>query len=462
MKKINLYWLLTFFLFLIIFLPSILTDGMFLDGVTYSAISNNLANGHGDFFNLHYTKTIHAKFHEHPPLVFIIQSFFFKAFGSSFYTERVFGLFISLLTVFGIAKVWCLFHDKEQQKFNWVPIVIWLCVPLVMWSYRNNVLENTMGVFTLFASFFILKSLINNSWGYLVFGGVFIVFGGLSKGPVAFFPLVIPFIYGLLYKTKNYSLYNSFALFGVVILIGFVLFLLFPDLYNNITLYLNKQLIPSINNNREVTTANRFYILLVLLKELLSPIFALSFIVALAHFKKIKLTLPKQTILFGLIALAASVPLIISFKQRDFYLVPTIPFFALSAGCFLIKPIRLLTALISQSFLNWTKRIVVVLFIFFGGFVFISQKGNSRDKVLLEDVYKISSIIPEGSVISTIKQIQTNWLLIAYLSRIGYISLDDKRQHQYLLTKKEEGCPKGYVKIGVDLELFYLLKRASL
>ena len=461
MKKINPYWLLTFFLFLIIFLPSLLSDGMFLDGVTYSAISNNLSNGHGDFFNLHYTKTIHAKFQEHPPLVFIIQSYFFKLLGSSFYTERVFGLLISLASVFGIAKIWGLFQSTKQEKFQWVPILIWLSVPLVIWSYRNNVLENTMGVFTLFACFFILKSLINNSWGYLVFGGLFIVFGGLSKGLVAFFPLAIPFIYGLVYKTKNYSLFNSFALSGIVVLIYFILFFLYPDLYNNITLYLNKQLIPSLNNNREVTTANRFYILLLLLNELLFPFFVFIFIVALARFKRIKLTLTKPAVLFGLIALSASIPLIVSLKQRDFYLVPAIPFFAISAGYFLIKPIQLLTALISQSILNWIKRIVVFLVIFFCCFIFISPNISSRDSVLLEDVYKIASIVPDGTIISSVKEIQTNWLLIAYLSRIGYISLDKGVRHQHLLIKKGENFPKGYVKTNVDLELFYLLKKSS-
>ena len=461
MKKINPYWLLTFFLFLIIFLPYLLSDGMFLDGVTYSAISNNLSNGHGDFFNLHYTKTIHAKFQEHPPLVFIIQSYFFKLLGSSFYTERVFGLLISLASVFGIAKIWGLFQSKKQENFHWVPILIWLSVPLVIWSYRNNVLENTMGVFTLFACFFILKSLINNSWVYLVFGGLFIVFGGLSKGPVAFFPLAIPFIYGLIYKTKNYSLFNSFALFGVVVLIYFILFFLFPDLYNNIILYLNKQLIPSINNNREVTTVNRFYILLLLLKELLFPFFVLIFIVVIARFKRIKSTQTKPLVLFGLIALSASVPLILSLKQRAFYLVPAIPFFAMSAGYFLIKPIRLLTALISQSILNWTKRIVIILILFFCCFIFISPNVSSRDSVLLEDVYKIASIVPDGTIISSVKEIQTNWLLIAYLSRIGYISLDKGRRHQHLLIKKGENFPKGYVKTNVDLELFYLLKKSS-
>lgn len=48
-----------------------------------------------------------------------------------------------------------------------------------------------------------------------------------------------------------------------------------------------------------------------------------------------------------------------------------------------------------------------------------SDNGSSRDSVLLSDVYKISAEIAEGGMISSSKELQTNWLLIAYLSRIG-------------------------------------------
>jgi hypothetical protein len=91
-----------------------------------------------------------------------------------------------------------------------------------------------------------------------------------------------------------------------------------------------------------------------------------------------------------------------------------------------------------------------------------SDNGSSRDSVLLSDVYKISAEITEGGMISSSKELQTNWLLIAYLSRIGYLSLDKNKQHQYLLTKKDEHCPKGYKKSNIELKLFCLLEKDSL
>lgn len=91
-----------------------------------------------------------------------------------------------------------------------------------------------------------------------------------------------------------------------------------------------------------------------------------------------------------------------------------------------------------------------------------SDNGSSRDSVLLSDVYKISAEINEGGIISSSKELQTNWLLIAYLSRIGYLSLDKNKQHQYLLITKGKTYPKDYKKVNIDLELFCLLAKTSL
>jgi hypothetical protein len=83
MERLFGYLQLQFFFALHV--PPLIQDDMFLDGVTYAAISKNLAHGYGTFWMPHYTQTKDAVFHGHPPLVFGIQSFFFRVLGDSLY-----------------------------------------------------------------------------------------------------------------------------------------------------------------------------------------------------------------------------------------------------------------------------------------------------------------------------------------------------------------------------------------
>lgn len=75
-------------IFFILICPNFLTEGMFMDGLMYSAISKNLANGIGTFWNPYLSETLFPEFHEHPPLAFGIQSIFYNLFGESFYVEK--------------------------------------------------------------------------------------------------------------------------------------------------------------------------------------------------------------------------------------------------------------------------------------------------------------------------------------------------------------------------------------
>ena len=79
------FWLLLIGLFLILVSKSLLTEGMFLDGVTYACISRNMACGLGSFCNPCYTQTIGPVFHSCIPFPsafgFWTRSIFFQGFG---------------------------------------------------------------------------------------------------------------------------------------------------------------------------------------------------------------------------------------------------------------------------------------------------------------------------------------------------------------------------------------------
>ena len=76
-------------------------EGFFLDGYTYAVLGKNIA-GSGNGLVPFYNKFVHTRFHDHIPFVFILEALFFKVFGVSYLTARVFiGLF-SLALVLGI------------------------------------------------------------------------------------------------------------------------------------------------------------------------------------------------------------------------------------------------------------------------------------------------------------------------------------------------------------------------
>jgi 4-amino-4-deoxy-L-arabinose transferase-like glycosyltransferase len=459
--------MLPIILFFGLLILPLLQEGMFFDGVTYSAISKNMANGYGSFWNPHYTKVLYPSFHEHPPLVFIIQSFFFRLLGDSFYTERLFCLLIALLTVLGIVKCWGLVSDNTEMKSHyWLPILFWLLVPMVSWSYKNNLLENTMGVFSVFSVYFILRALIENKIVFIFWGGLFIVLAFLSKGFVGIFPLIVPLIFGMVFNQSKKSL--SYFLF-IIIFTVFTMFLLVklsPEIVENITKYFEQQLFPALNNKREITTSNRFKIVFDLILDLsIILIFVFYFVFSEWKSKSKELFFGNKNFLFFiLVAISASIPIIISLKQRKFYLIPSIPFYALAFSFLVYQSTKERLDRIPAGALKWFNRFSCAIL---GAILFFStfRAGKySRDEAILKDIYMISNYIPQGTVIGTTKELWSDWTLVAYLSRVGYISLDCDNEHEYLLIDKNRGdiAPTHYKPTDLNLINYRILKSEKL
>ena len=98
MMNKNMYlpwWILTVAVVLAFTLPVLVQDAMFQDGMLYSCVSHNLSLGIGTFWFPQYSKLNIAgipSFHEQPPLVFGIQSLFYRVLGDSIYVDRFYTL----------------------------------------------------------------------------------------------------------------------------------------------------------------------------------------------------------------------------------------------------------------------------------------------------------------------------------------------------------------------------------
>jgi 4-amino-4-deoxy-L-arabinose transferase-like glycosyltransferase len=453
------FWGITLAFFLFQLLPWLVKQGMFLDGLTYSAISRNLAMELGSAWSPHYTLTFHPQFYEHPPLVFILQSWFFRLLGDGLYVERIFTFLTAVFCAWGIYKTWALFEDKEKSSFAWLPIFFWISIPAIAFSFRNNMLDNVVSVFSLFAVYFISRAMREKKYYLSLIGAIFILGAFFSKGPVGLFPLILPVLYILSFKVENKGkIMMHFALLNATLFLGiFLLFHFIPESKENLVQYFNQQLLPAIKGEREIKTSNRLFILGQVFTSLAVP---LLLILLIALFKHRSLTIRpherQKSLYFFLIALSASLPLVVTLKQSRVYLLPSLPFYVMALSYFFLptlKDLLLNKRLLVRKYLKIVQLSFLVLLV---AYTIFSFQRYDRDENLIEDVKTLTQIIPEGSIISTQGHCD-DWVLIAYLSRYGNISLDcQERRDYHLLLKKEVPDSDQFVLQKVELNLFKL------
>src|SRR5262249_33680561 len=129
-------------------LPRLAHRGMFLDGITYASISRNLAQGRGRFWEPFYTATIYPAFHEHPPLVFFLQSLWFRVFGDRWFVERLYCATVGIASAALIAATWRTVREESAARNDeWLPILLWMSAPVVSWAIVGNMLEATLAMF---------------------------------------------------------------------------------------------------------------------------------------------------------------------------------------------------------------------------------------------------------------------------------------------------------------------------
>ena len=432
------YLLLTSFsIFLIIVSPSLFSEGMFLDGTLYAGVSKNLAHGLGDFWNLHYTQTVYPVFHEHPPLVFGIQSIFFTVFGDYFWVERIYSFLCFICYCYLTLKLWKLLVGNMNQA--WLIVLFYALIPLITWSTANNILENTMSIFTLYAAYCYFSYQKSSKKFYLIVGGVSIALAFLCKGFTGLFVWVLPFAFFLFSKEKEKEkekvkfkwkfLLEQVVFIGSTLMFFLILFFIYPPSFESLTLYFERQVVGSLKNIETVNS--RFYILSKLITELLIP-FGLILILYLWK-REVRFVISRSTKRLSLIliftGLAGVVPILISMKQSGFYILCTFPFFILAFNLLIKSKIDFFHDLLlkqkSHNNHKFLRSISICTFVVSLVISTISFVSVSRDKDKLQMVKMSASFLQNQDIILIEKHLMEDWSWHAYYMRYLNVSLSD-------------------------------------
>ncbi len=453
-------------IFLCIISPFLLSEGLFMDGLIYSTVSKNLSNGIGDFWNPHFTNYVAPVFRGHPPLAFGIQSIWFRIFGDNFIIDKLFSFSTFCITAFVLIKIW----KQLGLKHAWILLFFWMLIPIVQWSTTNNVLENTMTIFTSLSVLFYLKSQENKRFIFLTLTGIMLALALLSKGPVALFPWSFPIIlwFCIRRKTLRYSIIDtSFIILST--LLPIVLLMFFSSAAKESLFgYLDVQVINSLKNI--ATVDSRFWILQKLLKQITMPLILLLIIYFRGSRMKFDsaLNYPKRRmqLAFILLALSGILPIMISMKQSGFYVLGTFPFFAI-AFSLIVYPY--VDAFINRFDFS-SKRFIVFQVFSFG--IFLSGIGLAlafkntipREEVKINDCHLILSQLNTGDNINILPSMSQDWSLCGFFARFKNVNLDPtlENSHEYLLVDNQfynDTILKRYKLVPLKTKQFTLYQR---
>jgi 4-amino-4-deoxy-L-arabinose transferase-like glycosyltransferase len=460
-----LFYLLCLALLLIISSNVLFTNTMFVDGLIYSTISHNLSLGIGSIWDLHFTKTMYNDFHEHPPLAMYIQSWFYPIFGESRLVDKIHSLTMIILHAFLIIQLWKTI--SKSKEISWVPVLLWVVTPVVFWSSSNNMLENTLSLFTTLSVLFMFKSQQKQWFLYVLLSGLFISLGFLTKGFVAFFPLILPFFIWLFLRNMSFSklFFTSLLLVLFAVLPIFILFLISPAAQQAIFAYIEIQVVKSVSSI--VTVDSRFFIV----KRLFSELLVSLSICLIVYFSVKKRAANFQTkhantptiFVFLALGLSAVLPIMISMKQSGFYILPSYPFFMIACTLLFEKEFLYLTRYLTTAgkiinrftFTVFSLLAVGIILSTYFGF------GYGKDKSKVHDMEKIIQVVPEKTMVTICPNLVEDWSLFAYYKRYKLIDFDPNHFRKYLLTNKNSctdfKIPQDYAKVPlktIEYELY--------
>ncbi len=415
------------FLFLAV-ISDVVTRGMMPDGTLYAGIARQLAAGDGSFWFPPNYLVDPASFHDHPPFGLWLQSLFFSILGDAFWVENAHAVAMLLLTCIIIYRL-----AIAETGNGWYAVLTFLIFPTCAFTYTNNFLENTVALLTLASVAAAVASVHDRMPARLALAsGFLIVLATLTKGPVGLFPLAVyPLMWLCGRSSVNTSLPRLCMLQLATVCGVLAALLLLADTREAARAYIDAQLVSTFSGARQIQFG-RTYLLSRLGFNLVGPI--LCAVLLLAAFR-LRPLFSRAVMLYFLIALSASLPLLISPRQYIHYLLPSFPFFALAIAVCASPVIKQVSLAISASVLG--RRLALVVPFVMAGVLCISialKFGNiSDDPAQLNAAARFAEVVPAGAILGLCEGEQPDLRLRMYLFRFYTIRVEDSVDRPMLI-----------------------------
>lgn len=407
---------------------NLLTRGMFMDGLIYTSVADNMANGIGSFWHPTYTATQFPDFYEHPPLMMWLLSLWFRLFGTGMMAAKAYSVAVLLLTAALMVGVWKQLGFK--LSLGWLPLLMLTLIPDVALAAHNNYLESTMTLFVLASVWLVLRG---KGAGWHLLAGLMLVAAFLTKGPTGLFPLALPLLMWLFGERKGIwpMVGNTLLMVAGFAVPMAVLWFAVPDAAEFLTKYIDNQVI----GGSQLPIASRTYVVttlfthtaVVLLVAVAAALFGI--LNKKASWRPTRDSWRRFGLMFAL-ALCGTLPMMVSTKQRAFYLLTVFPFVALAVAALLEPLVRHYEKQLQRPAMTVATVVVLVAAVVANA---LHWQKPGRDKAMLTDMDQIAPLLQAGEMVSVTPDLASDNSLHGYYYFYHHVTLDPEGVHRHLI-----------------------------
>ncbi len=431
---------------------NLLTRGMFMDGLIYTSVAANMAEGVGSFWHPVYTATQFPQFYEHPPLMMWLLSLWMRLFGTSMMAAKGYSVAVVLLTAALTVGVWKQLGFKTS--LGWLPLLMLTLIPDVALAAHNNYLESTMTLFVLASVWLVLRG---KGVGWHLLAGTMLAAAFLTKGPTGLFPLALPALLWLFGTRKGFgqAAVGTLAMAAGLATPMALLWFCVPDAQEFLRKYFENQVI----GGSQVLVTSRTYIVKTLFSHTAVVLVVALAVVLFGILKKSALWRPTRDSWrrFGLVfalALCGTLPMMVSTKQRAFYLLTVFPFVALAVAALLEPLARHMEKQLQRPAMT-VATVAVLMAAVITNALHYGKPG--RDKAMLHDMDVMAAEVHDGELVALAPELASNNSLHGYWYFYHRVALDANSQHRHLIAA-DDVADTTYIEVPLPTEEYRLYR----
>lgn len=467
-------------LFALFLIPKLFQDPMPRAGLENGIVASRLIPGETPFWELTNDATLQELDEiAYMPLGYWMESVAMHFFGDSTYFDVWYSFAFFIIAAILLFFTWI--NLGNAPRSFWVPMLLYLVVPIILRSSTANYIEMPFTVILLLSTLIYvrgisktlrdtghgehaeMRKLSNPSRKYtfgrafnMIWVGLMLSTGFMIKGVTGIFPIILPFLVWCLDPNRKGN-WRPFLDLGIIvtvmILLNVILILIDPAMPESIRAYRVSLRSGALAHSTSV--ASHFYILYQALVQLLIPI-AVCFLVFIPKMLEHKLkkyafywkyqddlsnsevrliTIGHACMITGFVGIVVSS---YSLRQYDYYILPTLPYFIMGLACYSVQSSELMLSKVTKlsstllSIVGFVFPVAAIL-------MFMNAMFSSRDNgSAVSELHRMLPYLEQNENVGVGQSVMPNSVEALHMRRHRNVTLQPDKFNRHLLLKFDE------------------------